>query len=259
MAIFNHQDGQYLEIDGAQIYVETKGLESGPPLVFLHGGLGSIADFEQLLPLLQDRFRLIGMDSRGQGRSTMGNAPLTYERMAQDVRAVLRHLNPGPATLIGHSDGGIIALRLAVAHAPEVSGIVTIGAHWQLAQNDPTRALLARVTPESWRHMFPDSHAQYNAHNPEPDFERITRDVVHLWLDAGADGYPGETVREITCPLLIIRGDEDRLVSRENTFELAERVPGAQLLNLPFAGHSVQDDQPAQLAWALQNFLKVQP
>ena len=129
MTIFNHQDGQHIEIEGAQIYVEIKGLQSGPPLVFLHGGLGSISDFEHLLPLLQDRFRLIGIDSRGQGRSTMGDAPLTYHRMAQDVGAVLRHLNPGPATLIGHSDGGIIALRLAADHAPEVSRIVTIDAH----------------------------------------------------------------------------------------------------------------------------------
>ena len=256
MAVSNHQDGQRIEIEGAQIHVEIKGLHSGPPLVFLHGGLGSIADFQHLLPLLQDRFRLICIDSRGQGCSTMGHAPLTYERMAQDVRAVLRHLNVGPATLVGHSDGGIIALRLAAAHAPEVSGVVTIGAHWQLAENDPIRALLGEVTPESWQSMYPQSHAEYCAHNPEPDVQRITRDVAHLWLSTGPDGYPGETVREITCPLLIIRGDEDDMVSRQNAFELAERVAGAQLLNLPFCGHAVQDEQPELVVWALHAFLK---
>ncbi len=256
MSVFNHQDGRHIEIDGAQIYVEEKGRPDGPPLIFLHGGLGSIMDFAPILPLLQDHYRLIGIDSRGQGRSTAGTAPLTYQRMAQDTEAVLHHLAPGPATLVGHSDGGIIALRLAASRGDLLAGIVPIGAHWHLAADDPARAILSRVTPEIWKEMFPDSYHSYQNGNPQPDFDKITRDVVALWLDNGPDGYPGEIVRNITCPLLIIRGDEDPFVSRTNAVELAERVPGARLLNLPFCSHSVQDDQPHQLVWALRTFLE---
>jgi len=72
--------------------------------------------------------------------------------------------------------------------------------------------------------------------NTQSDFDLITRAVVDLWLDAGAHGYPGETVREIDRYLLVIRGDDDMLVSRTNAVELADRVNGAKLLNLPFAG-----------------------
>ncbi|MGQ3671847.1 alpha/beta fold hydrolase [Xanthobacter sp. TB0136] len=256
MSVFNHRDGRHIEIDGAQIYVEEKGRADGKPLVFLHGGLGSIMDFAPILPALAHDFRLIGIDSRGQGRSSAGTAPLTYERMSRDVDAILRHLSLGPATLIGHSDGGIIALRLAATGSAPLSGIVPIGAHWHLAADDPCREILSSVTPESWKNMFPASYQSYLAGNPQPDFEKITRDVVALWLNDGPEGYPGESVRNITCPLLIVRGDEDPFVSRINAAELADRVPGAHLLNLPFCGHSVQDDQPAQLIWAVRTFVE---
>ncbi|MCX8996290.1 alpha/beta hydrolase [Rhizobiaceae bacterium BDR2-2] len=254
-ALFSHESGRYLDIGDARIYYEVRGNEAGEPLVLLHGGLGSIEDFNPILPGLADTYRLIGIDSRGQGKSTLGREPLTYARLEKDAVVVIRHLGVETAGIVGFSDGGITALRLAANGDVTPRRVVTIGAHWALGADDPARALYADVTAESWQAMFPESCEAYLRLNPEPDFERLTRTITALWLDDGPDGYPGETVRAIACPLLAVRGDEDRLVSRENALELVERVPNTVFLNLPFADHSAQDDQPAILLWALQTFL----
>ncbi|MGQ3291331.1 MAG: hypothetical protein ACT6U0_03805, partial [Shinella sp.] len=109
---------------------------------------------------------------------------------------------------------------------------------WALGESDPAREMYAGVTADAWREMFPGDVGTYHRINPQPDLERITRAVVDMWLDTGADGYPNEMVCEIGCDLLVIRGPDDMLVSRLNAVELVERVTGAKLMNLPFAGHS---------------------
>lgn len=258
MTVFNHQDGQHLQIGGAHIYYEQQGNQDGPALVFLHGGLGDVETFNTLTPHLGKTHRLIGIDSRGQGKSTLGTSPLTYKRIQQDVEAVIRHLALDTISIIGHSDGGIAALRLAASKTLQIDKLVTIGAHWALKADDPTREIYAGITAADWREMFPQEVDRYQALNPEPDFERLVDAVRHLWLDNGEDGYPGETVRLISARLLVVRGDEDQLVSRTNAVELADRVSGATLLNMPFADHSVQESQPQGLLPILDAFLQTQ-
>ena len=87
--------------------------------------------------------------------------------------------------------------------------------------------------------------------------ERLALALRDLWLDSGADGYPNEAVRNITADLLVVRGDEDMLVSRANSIELVDRVPNARLLNIPFANHSPQEDRPEWLTPILEAFLAV--
>ncbi|QLF94669.1 alpha/beta fold hydrolase [Pseudomonas sp. ABC1] len=257
MAVFNHQDGRHIEVDGAQLYMEQQGNPDGPVLVFLHGGVGDIETFNAITPHLAGQYRLIGIDTRGHGKSTLGTAPLSYARIQRDVQAVLHSLGVPRFTLIGHSDGGIAALRLAAARAPGLDRFVTIGAHWALPKDDPTRALYQGITAADWREMFPHSYNSYQALNPAPDFEALVAAVRDLWLDTGPDGYPAESVRDIEACLLAVRGDEDPLVSRSNALELVERVPGAALLNIPFTDHSPHEDRPQWLLAPLLHFLQV--
>ncbi|WP_233420712.1 alpha/beta fold hydrolase [Xenorhabdus nematophila] len=92
MFSFNHQNGRYLEVDGADIYYEIQGNANGYPLIFLHGGLSDIETFNQIVGDFGNTYQLIGIDSRGQGKSTLGQGSLTYQRIQQDVEAVIKHL-----------------------------------------------------------------------------------------------------------------------------------------------------------------------
>lgn len=255
MTVFTHRGGEYLTVDDARLYYEQLGAADAPALILLHGGLGHIESFNAITPHLARRWRVIGIDSRGQGMSTLGGAPLTYARMQHDVERVIDHLALERVTLIGHSDGGIVALRMAASQAVTVDRLVTIGAHWALGENDPARALYEGITAAKWRGLFADDVARYEAINPQPDFARLLEAVRGLWLDDSEHGYPAASVGGITAPLLMVRGDRDRLVSRANALELVEQVPGAQLLNLALADHSPHETHPQWLLPVMEAFL----
>ncbi len=73
MRSFDHISGKHFDIDDAKIYCEIIGDEKNPALLFLHGGLGNIEDFNDIISELPDKFRIIGIDSRGHGKSTLGS------------------------------------------------------------------------------------------------------------------------------------------------------------------------------------------
>lgn len=251
MHLFTHEDGRHVTVGDARIWCEVRGNPEAPALVLLHGGLGNIEDLGGLAATLGKRFRLIGVDSRGQGKSTLGRAPLTYARLQEDVEAVCGALGVGACDLLGFSDGGIVGLRLAAAGRLKIGRLATIGADWR-APEGRVRDLLARLTPEFWQERFPESVAAYQRLNPEPDFPRLVSAIRALWLDDAS--YPGDAVRRIGGPLLVIRGDADALFPRANAVELADLVPGALLLNLPYARHAAHEDQPEILGAMIGRF-----
>jgi pimeloyl-ACP methyl ester carboxylesterase len=252
--MFDHQGGAYFETDGARIYFEIRGDDEAPPLLLLHGGFGTLEDFNALVPALADRFRLIAIDSRGHGKSTLGSRPLTYEQLQLDAIALFEHLDIETAYIIGFSDGGIAAYRVAAFACERVEKLVTIGATWQRRPDDPTNELLAKVTGESWRKKFPDTYALYQKYNPEPDFDGLARAEVRMWLDPSSSGYPNQAARRICCPLLIIRGENDHLFAKEDAAELEHIVNGSQLETIPNAGHEAHKDQTNQVVQLIEKF-----
>jgi pimeloyl-ACP methyl ester carboxylesterase len=122
--------GQYANINGVRIWYETYG--SGPPVLVLHGGTGSLEDMhKQIRALAATRF-VVALDSRGHGRSTDSDAPLSYTLMADDMLRLLDHLNIRQTDIVGWSDGGIIGLDLAMHHPERVGRLVAIGANYDV-------------------------------------------------------------------------------------------------------------------------------
>ena len=89
---FNHETGNHLEIAGADIYYEEIENTGKPALIFLIGGMGDISDFNPMIPMFADDYHIVGVDSRGHGKSTLGTEELTYNRLQLDVEAIINHL-----------------------------------------------------------------------------------------------------------------------------------------------------------------------
>ncbi|CAI9122337.1 alpha/beta fold hydrolase, partial [Brytella acorum] len=157
--------------------------------------------------------------------------------------------------IIGHSDGGIVALRLAASRAVQPEFVIAVGAHWVLPENDPARQIYQTITLEKWRAMFGSQISVYNMENPDPDFGKLFTAATQMWLGCDEDAYPGASVKNIRCPLLVVHGDDDMLVSRQQAFDLTEQVKGARLLNLPFAKHTLLEDMPESVLPFLQDFI----
>lgn len=251
---FYHKSGQYIEIAKAKIYAEEKGSRDKFPLVFLHGGLGNINDFGLLHEMIQGEYRCIWIDSRGHGRSTLGSEVLTYQLLQNDVEYVLDSFGISKCSVIGFSDGGILAYRLAMSNSSRFSRIITIGADWE-SPSGQIRTLLSSITAEKWSSKFPESVKSYKELNPEPDFDRLLKLTTSMWLDSSESGYPGQRLRDVESSTLMIRGDEDHLMPRDCIARVEQLLPTAKVLNVPFAGHLAHRDQPEIVGKIISQFL----
>lgn len=250
---FCHSVGEHFN---STIYYEVIGNPEGQPLLFLHGGVGQIEDFNGVVPAFSDEYKIIGIDSRGHGSSYFGKEKLSYVLMQRDVEAILTHLGIKELDIIGFSDGGTIAYRLAAMGPIKVKSLITIGSTWHSDSVASLAQIASRITGESWKAKFPHDYENYQRLNPQPDFDRLVKETVSMWLDTSAASYPNEQVEKILAPLLAIRGENDPLVSEAEIDGIQKTVKGAKKLSAPSAGHMVFVDQPELFISEAKRFLK---
>lgn len=253
MKLFNHKTGTYIQVDKTDLYVEDVGTHNGFPLIFLHGGLGTIEDFSLVMQNIRGNFRCIGIDSRGHGKSKLGTRPFNYELFENDVQKILETLGILKCFIIGFSDGGILAYRLAMNHPSMISKIVTIGADWN-PPDEKLKTIFSSLTAESWKKKFPESVDLYEQLNPEPNFNHLIKNIIPMWQDLSASGYPGANIHKIKADTLIIRGDNDHLMPAQSIEKLKQHLPESKFLNVPFAGHAAHIEQPEIVGTIINQF-----
>ncbi|MDX8349108.1 alpha/beta fold hydrolase [Cognatiyoonia sp. IB215446] len=191
---------------GSDIYFETH--REGPPILLLHGGLGHSGGFDGLRDhLVVSGYQVVLLDTRGMGRSPLGDIALSYAAQEDDAHAVLDALGIETCPVIGFSDGGITGYRMAARPSPRVSKLVTIGARWS-AENG--RGMWD--TFDTWNRESLGSGGfsfivdDYNRLNPDGDFDRMVAQAAAMLKDSSADGHPEGRIGEITIPVLVTVG-----------------------------------------------------
>jgi pimeloyl-ACP methyl ester carboxylesterase len=222
----------YAPVNGLNIYYEIHG--AGRPLVLLHGAMGTIDMFGELLPALAKTHRVIAIEQQAHGRTADIDRPLRYEQMAEDTAALLRHLNIDNADVFGYSLGGAVAWQLAIRH-PEVVRKLVVGS--ATYNNDGLypevlAGLETTFTPEAFAGSPIEAAYARVAPNPD-DFPTLVAKVQQLTREFA--GWPPEAVRAIAAPTLVIIGDSD-IIRPEGAAELFRLrgggVPG-DLAGLP--------------------------
>lgn len=163
---FTHKTRQSIDINGAKIYFEEIEKSDKPVMLLLHGGLGDIEDMNPFVPYLYDQYRIIGIDTRGHGKSTLGDRLLTYEQIASDVEAVLKQLNIDTVNIIGFSDGGIAAYRIAANGNIKVEKLIAIGSAWQNSDIIACEPIYADMNHEVIKNIFSHNYERYLKLNP---------------------------------------------------------------------------------------------
>ena len=129
----------YAPVNGLEMYYEIHGSTSGksPPLVFLHGGGSTIeTSFGKVLPSFAKTRQVIAFDQQGHGRTADIDRPFTFDQSAEDTVALLRYLKIEKADFFGYSNGGHIALQIAVRHPDLVRKLVIESAMFQRNGSD---------------------------------------------------------------------------------------------------------------------------
>src|ERR1700688_2831617 len=162
MAVIQPAEWHWAAIHGHKIYYAMQG--SGSTLVLLHGGGDSGGpSFARQLDVFSERHRIVAPDQVGQGHTPDVPGPLTYTGMMDDTAALLQHLNLNHVDVVGFSDGGIIALMLAVRHPELVRRLVISGVN---------------IAPEGLNADDLDELRATQIPKPRPIDEKLS----HLWL-----------------------------------------------------------------------------
>ncbi|MCL1924715.1 MAG: alpha/beta hydrolase [Defluviitaleaceae bacterium] len=233
---FNHKTGAYFEIDYAKIYYEEIQNIGKPVLLFLHGGMGDITDYNPIIPFFEEDYHIIGIDSRGHGKSTLGTEKLTYKRLQLDVELIINYLKLENINIIGFSDGGVVAYRLALSKKISIKKIVTLGAVCDEHSAENNEKFFANINYEDYIHIFKKNFDFYEKYNLQPNTKKLIKYVKQMWFDKSKDGYPHLNIQNINIPTLIVRGNDD-FDPLEQYFNLAEKIPNSILFNVPFEGH----------------------
>jgi pimeloyl-ACP methyl ester carboxylesterase len=239
-----------VEVAGAQIYYTVYG--KGDPVVLLHGGLGNSAHFGFQLPALREKFQVIAIDSRGQGRSTKGKAAITYDQMATDVIAVLDKLAIKRASVVGWSDGGEVALKLGIGFAERVERLFVFGANYD------ANGSKSRSGPSP-------TFSAYSA-KCRSDYERLSKSgvpynelvdaLLPLWR--GPTGITKDQLRGIKAPVLMADGDHDEVIVLDQIEEMSKLIPNAKLKVFQDASHFALWQDPESFNAAMVEFLTAQ-
>jgi len=199
--------GRYANVNGLNLYYEIHG--QGQPLILLHGGLGTIGMFAQLLPALVETRQVIGVELQAHGHTADIDRRLSFEFMADDIAALIKHLGLAKADLCGYSVGGGVALQTAIRHPDVVRKLVVVSAPYAHDGWYPeVRAGMRALNVEAAKGMVGSPmHQAYVSVAPQP--EAWPQLVTRLGRMVGQDYNWSKSVSAIKVPTMIVIGDAD--------------------------------------------------
>jgi 3-oxoadipate enol-lactonase len=260
--------------DGTRIWYEEFGPADGEPLLLIQGlGASSRAWLRQRRSFGR-HFRCIALDNRGAGHSDKPPGPYDLAEMAEDALAVLDAAGYRQAHVLGASMGGVIAQILAVLHPDRVHSLVLactachhhpwrreLLAEWgETAEREGMRSLAGRslrwlVGPRMRRRLELPASLLWPLIAAAPSDAFVAQ--VHAILDAD-DGLRTE-LATLRVPTLVITGSQDILTPAGDAEELADTIPGADLVIVPGAAHAVMVDHAPEFNAAVRGFLEKHP
>lgn len=251
---------QCQEID---VYYETNG--EGQPLILVSGLSGGSWSWYEQVPFFKNYFRTITFDNRGAGRSSMPAGPYSIKQLAKDALCLLDHLAIDKTFLVGLSMGGMIAQELVLLAPDRIQAVVLGCTHCggdlrippspEVLETFMNNAGLSheQIVDKNLPFFFSES-----CRNNRPQVINAYRKVqletplqpdhaFHAQLQAIGTFSCCDRLSQIQAPTLIITGSDDVLVPAGNARTLAERIPHAELVEIPGAGHAIHAECREQL------------
>jgi len=243
---------EYAHVRGARLYYEVHGATDAPPLVLLHGGMHSAAaSFAKQIPEFARTRRVIAIEQMGHGHSPdVAGRALSYEGMTEDTAAVLRHIGIREADVVGWSNGGQIALRLAFTHPDLVRRVVASGVGFGASPAMRARLAAADVTA-----FFPAAQAEYAKVSPDgaAHWKVLGEKCRAMWADA-TWGFTAAELGRVARPVLIAAGDRDSS-GVEEAVRVFRAIPKAQPYIVPWTGHATFAERAEWMNRVVEEFV----
>ena len=279
---------QFLNLDdGSIIHYRDEGNDEGPVIVLLHGFNGSLFNFERLVHLLAQDFRLVSLDLPAFGLTgAVPSENYTTENFMKTVSKFTHYLGIEKFSIVGNSMGGHVAWRYALEYPDQIQGLILIAAGgvitekdlerldqqkndspivWKLMDSSFARKILLFFTPR----FFAEQGLLTAVADPKLVTEELVSQFHELALlegsreaimsmirgDRHSSGGP-EIYNQISAPTLVIHGEEDNLIKVESSKYFEENIPKVEVKIYSNIGHLPMYEDPERTAKDIRSFIK---
>lgn len=274
-------DSQFITLNGLQVHVKTRG-QGEPVFILLHGFGASLYSWQAVMEPLSRYGRVIAFDRPAFGLTErpldweQGQNPYTPEAQTALVIALMDHFGVQQAILVGNSAGGTVAMLTALAYPQRVQALVLVDPAVYAGGGMPRWLRPLFSTPQLHR-LGPLFVRSIQNRGPElielawHDPSRLTPETLELYKKplrvdnwdralweftlASRESGLAERLTEFTLPILVITGDDDRIVPTAESIRLANELPDARLVVIPEAGHVPHEEKPEAFVQAFVDFV----
>jgi pyruvate dehydrogenase E2 component (dihydrolipoamide acetyltransferase) len=258
--------------DGRDIHFLDAGPKSNTPIVFIHGLGGSLSSWQLVMGGLASAHRMTAVDLPGHGESSKSSPEMTDYSMAGLARDIATTLSTGkrkPSVIVGHSLGGAVALKLALDHPDLVTGLVLIDSAalgTSISQDlldlmaggagvETARGLLSLFFED--QKLVTDRGVEEMAGYQAGGGWEAQRAIADAAFANGAQSFGLENaLASLTMPVLLVWGENDRVIPLDHAVAASTTFPDAVLKILPATGHVPQVERAAEVATAIDRFVK---
>ncbi len=271
---------QFLDLpDGARIHFRDEGKTESPVIVLLHGFNGSLFNFERLVPLLANDFRLISIDLPGFGLTgAIPSANYTTESFMDTVTKLTNQLGIEKFSIAGNSMGGGVAWRYTLEHPTKVEGLILLASSgvgskedvkkfeerknntpivWRLMDSALLKKFLHYYTPKFFaieglkRSVYDQKLANDDHATQFHDLVLLKGSrnaILSMTMGGRRTMYGPEALSKITVPTLVIHGEEDNIIGSERSLVFEENIDNAKIKIYPNVGHLPMYEEPVRTA-----------
>lgn len=245
-------------VNGIELAYNRRG--KGAPLVLLHGYPLDHRIWDEVVPLLENKFDLIIPDLRGFGNSTTVDTPYTMDDFASDIAGLLDYLGIQKAAVAGHSMGGYVALAFARLFPDRVAGLGLVASQTLADPPDRKEGRYKSAAEVAEKGISGVVDAMTLKFTNDPNLQAFAREVMERQypqayigaLKAMAERLDSTPLlASMRYPVVLVHGDADALIPIERAREVKDAVPHALLAELPGVGHLPMLEAKEETAKAL--------
>lgn len=253
-----------MKANGLNIYYEEHG--QGTPLILLHGGTVSQIMWSQHIPILQKHFKVITPDLRGHGKTDNPYKKFSYKAMAEDIASFITANGYGEPHVCGYSDGGQVALELAMNYPRQLKTLIMGGVF-----NKFTKSYYRGVGHMGFKGpgdvdteaTIANNSAGYiewlrSVHAPGPEYwKTLFNQLSYMWFTPL--NYKSSDFKRVVVPTLVMAGDGDDLAVVEEAVKMFRSIRGSELFVAPGSDHGFPLSYPELFCDVVTRFLVKRP
>lgn len=275
------EDSKFIEVNGVNVHYKIYGTGE-PVLILLHGFGASLFSWHEVTTPLAEYGTVIAYDRPAFGLTERpleweGENPYSQDAQVELVIGLMDALGVEKATLVGNSAGGTVSMLTALKYPERIESLILVDPAVYAGGGAPAWIRPVLGTPQmrhvgplfarqiqaqgvefiktAWHDPRKISQATFDGYQKPLQVENWDKALWELTLSSRESGL-AERVKEFELPILVITGDDDRIVPTEQSLRLAEELPNAALAVIPQCGHLPHEECPDEFMQAVQDFLR---